>query len=286
MPIAATSLATTSMPAVAPLRRRRAVCDSASTYRDSRRRPLRDQCGPAEAPLTLLLNDSPMATLLATPESLESLALGHAYTAGWISRADQVTEVRLARLRHGLAVHLSVAPRLEAQALALRRAGPSLSSCGACGLAEEGQLLAGLRRLPARSPLPAAALRRGLEALGAHSAPGLHLALGLDARGRPLALGRDIGRHNALDRVIGEGLRRAADPGWHFAALLVSSRCSLELVHKAVRAGVATLATLALPSDMAVEVARACDLNLICCHRGRDLELLSGQAPDNEEDLL
>lgn len=286
MPIAATSLATPPMPAMAPLRRRQAVCDSAPTYRDSRRRPLRDHGGPCEAPLTLLLNDSPMATLLATPESLESLALGHAYTAGWIGRADQVTEVRLARLRHGLAVHLSVAPRLEAQALVLRRAAPSLSSCGACGLAEEGQLLAGLRRLPARSPLSAAALRRGLEALSAHSAQGLHLALGLDARGRPLALGRDIGRHNALDRVIGEGLRRAVEPGQHFAALLVSSRCSLELVHKAVRAGVSTLATLALPSDMAVEVARACDLNLICCHRGRDLELLSGQAPDTPENLL
>ncbi|MBF8223346.1 formate dehydrogenase accessory sulfurtransferase FdhD [Halomonas sp. 328] len=285
MPITATSLVTTPAPAAAPLRRR-ARFDGAATYRDSRRRPLRDQSGPCEAPLTLLLNDRPMATLLATPESLEPLALGHAYTAGWITRADQVTEVRLARLRHGLAVHLSVAPRIEAQALALRRAAPSLSSCGACGLAEEGQLLAGLRRLPARPPLAAAALRRGLEALNTHSAPGLHLALGLDAGGRPLTLGRDIGRHNALDRVIGEGLRRGRDPGRHFAALLVSSRCSLELVHKAVRAGITTLATLALPSDMAVEVARACDLNLICCHRGRDLELLSGQAPDTPENLL
>lgn len=241
-------------------------------YDDQRGRALRDFGDPAEQPITLTLNDTAMVTLLATPESLESLALGHAFTAGWIERAAQVEAIELSRLRHGLSVRLSVAPRIAERAARLQRGGPSVSSCGACGVAEEAQLMFGLTRLPARPPLTAAALERGLEALKQGGRAGLHTALGLDAHGGVRFTGVDIGRHNALDRVIGAGLDAVDMP----AAVLLSSRCSLELVQKSVRAGITTLATLALPSALAVEIARACELNLVCCHRGRRLELLSG----------
>ncbi|WP_136069284.1 formate dehydrogenase accessory sulfurtransferase FdhD [Modicisalibacter radicis] len=241
-------------------------------YDDQRDRPLRAFGDPAEQPITLALNDTAMVTLLATPEALEPLALGHAFTAGWIERAAQVEAIELSHLRHGLSVRLSVAPRLVERAAGLKRGGPSVSSCGACGVAEEAQLMFGLTRLPAHPPLAVAALERGLEALNRSGRAGLHTALGLDEHGEVRFTGVDIGRHNALDRVIGAGLEAAAMP----AAILLSSRCSLELVQKCVRAGIPTLATLALPSALAVEIARACELNLVCCHRGRRLELLSG----------
>ncbi|WP_458526930.1 formate dehydrogenase accessory sulfurtransferase FdhD [Onishia taeanensis] len=249
---------------------------SASTdYDDRRETPLRDWQGPQERPITLLLNDTAMVSVLATPESLEPLALGHAFTAGWIDSIDQVHGVRLARLRHGLSVALTVAPSVVARAEAARRPAASVSSCGACGMADEAPLMAGLRRLEARPPLPGEALRRGLGELEARARRGQHGALGLGGGGQVVREGWDIGRHNALDRVIGEGLRRGRMPD----AVLLSSRCSLELVQKMVRAGIATLATLSHPSAMAVEVARACGLNLVCCHRGRRLELISGHAP-------
>ncbi|WP_084173291.1 formate dehydrogenase accessory sulfurtransferase FdhD [Modicisalibacter zincidurans] len=244
----------------------------ADGYDDQRARPLRDFGDPAEQPVTLTLNDTAMVTLLASPESLEPLALGHAFTAGWIERAAQVEAIELSHLRHGLSVRLSVAPRIAERAARLQRGGPSVSSCGACGVAEEAQLMFGLTRLPAHPPLAADALQRGFEALSQGGRAGLHTALGLDENGEVIFSGVDIGRHNALDRVIGAGLAARAMP----VAVLLSSRCSLELVQKSVRAGIATLATLALPSALAVEVARACELNLICCHRGRRLELLSG----------
>ena len=247
-------------------------------YDDCRAAPLREWQGPQERPVTLRLNDTAMLSLLATPEALEPLALGHAFTAGWIDDIAQVEGVQLARLRHGLAVTLRVPPARAARAEQSRRPGASVSSCGACGMADEAQLMAGLRRLEARPPLASQALRRGLGELEARARRGQHGALGLDATGRAALEGWDIGRHNALDRVIGEGLRRERMPD----AVLLSSRCSLELVQKAVRAGISTLATLSHPSAMAVEVARACGLNLICCHRGRRLELISGHAPDEE----
>lgn len=245
---------------------------AASRYDDQRDRPLRTLDGPQEQPLTLSLNDTAMVTLLATPEALEPLALGHAFTAGWIERAEQVEDIRVSRLRHGQLVRLSVSSQVEARAASLQRAGASVSSCGACGVAEESQLMQGLKRLPSCAPLPPWALMRGVESLQRHARAGLHMALALDGDGEVVARGVDIGRHNALDRVIGEGLVHGEMP----AAVLLSSRCSMELVQKTVRAGITTLATLSLPSALAVEIARACDLNLICCHRGRHLERLSG----------
>ncbi|WP_192035098.1 formate dehydrogenase accessory sulfurtransferase FdhD [Halomonas sp. YLGW01] len=256
----------------------RNIPSASAGYDDRREAPLRDWQGPQERPITLLLNDTAMVSLLATPESLEPLALGHAFTAGWIDSIDQVHAVQLARLRHGLSVALEVAPSVAARAEAGRRPAASVSSCGACGMVDEAQLMAGLKRLEARPPLPSEALRRGLAELEARARRGQHGALGLEASGSVVMDGWDIGRHNALDRVIGEGLRRGRMPD----AVLLSSRCSLELVQKTVRAGITTLATLSLPSAMAVEVARACGLNLICCHRGRRLELISGHAPDEE----
>ncbi|QJQ95803.1 MULTISPECIES: formate dehydrogenase accessory sulfurtransferase FdhD [Halomonadaceae] len=243
-----------------------------SCYDDQRKRPLRALDGPYEQPLTLSLNDTAMVTLLATPEALEPLAMGHAFTAGWIERADQVEGIHLSRLRHGLAVRLDVAPRLVERAASLQRAGASVSSCGACGVAEESQLMLGLTRLPAQPALAPSALALGVDTLQRLIVRGQHTALALDEEGQVLARGVDIGRHNALDRVIGDTLVRGVTP----AAVLLSSRCSLELVQKTVRAGIGTLATLSLPSALAVEVARTCDLNLICCHRGRRLERLSG----------
>ncbi|WP_024952955.1 MULTISPECIES: formate dehydrogenase accessory sulfurtransferase FdhD [Cobetia] len=245
-----------------------------ASYQDARDIPLRELEGPAELPVSLALNDTPMGTLLASPEALEPLALGHAFTAGWITRRDDVTAIRLSRLRHGLAVRLEVSESLARSAERHQRRESSVSSCGACGVQDEAELMAGLTRLPPRAALSPAALMRGLDRLERASRRGMHLALGLAADGALTAQGADIGRHNALDRVIGMSL----DSGVWPEALLVSSRCSLELVQKTIRAHIPTLVTLAVPSRLAVETARACDLNLVCAHRGQRLELLSGHA--------
>ncbi|WP_158772564.1 formate dehydrogenase accessory sulfurtransferase FdhD [Cobetia sp. L2A1] len=241
-------------------------------YQDARDLPLRELEGPLELPVSLALNDTPMGTLLASPEALEPLALGHAFTAGWITRRDDVTAIHLSRLRHGLAVRLDVSESLARNGAHHQRRESSVSSCGACGVQDEAELMAGLTRLSPRAALSPVALVRGLERLDRASRRGMHLALGLAADGSLTAQGADIGRHNALDRVIGMSL----DSGIWPEALLVSSRCSLELVQKTIRARIPTLVTLAVPSRLAVETARACDLNLICAHRGQRLELLSG----------
>ncbi|ALM52731.1 formate dehydrogenase accessory sulfurtransferase FdhD [Halomonas huangheensis] len=235
---------------------------------------LRELQGPVELPVSLALNDMAMGTILATPDALEPLALGHAFSEGWIQRRDQVSAIQLSRLRHGLAVRLDVSESLARQAQQHRRVAASVSSCGACGASDEAQLFAGLHRLGPQPAVPSSSIVKAVERLASLRRPGLHVALGVSEQGEMLSCGHDIGRHNALDRVIGHALDSDEWP----RALVISSRCSVELVQKTVHAGIATLVTLAVPSRLALEVARACDLNLICANRGHQLELLSGQA--------
>ncbi|GEN22243.1 sulfurtransferase FdhD [Halomonas cupida] len=244
-------------------------------YVDLTGQALRDHQGPTELPVSLALNDTAMGTLLATPDVLEPLALGHAFSEGWIQHRSQVTDIRLSRLRHGLAVRLEVPPSVVRQAEPHRRVETSVSSCGACGANEEAQLFSGLKRLGPQPALAASVIESAVARLASMRCPGLHVAVGVSEQGDLLSCGHDIGRHNALDRVIGHSL----DSGIWPAAIVISSRCSVELVQKTVHAGIATLVTLAVPSRLALEVARACDLNLVCANRGHQLELLSGQLP-------
>ncbi|WP_110656572.1 formate dehydrogenase accessory sulfurtransferase FdhD [Salinicola halimionae] len=227
--------------------------------------------GPRESPVSIVFNDTAYATVLATPDQLEPLAVGFAFSEGVIDRYSDIEAIEIETSRHGFRVRLRVAERIARRAGSQARATLSTSGCGACGVQEESQLLFGLTRLPAMTLPAVEVLSAGLGALQAESAPGVHLALGISGVGEITTVGRDIGRHNALDKVIGASLIAGIMP----ALVMMSSRCSLELVQKSVRARIPALATLSYPSRLAVEVARTCNLTLINCHRGKRLELLS-----------
>lgn len=242
-----------------------------ASYDDASTLSLDTLPGPQESPVSIVFNDTAYATVLATPDQLEALAVGFAFSEGVIDRYADVGAIAVETSRHGFRVRLQVAERIARRAGSQARATLSTSGCGACGVQEESQLLFGLTRLPVAALPPVESLGSGLEALRTESSPGVHLALGLSEPGRIATVGRDIGRHNALDKVIGESLMAGLMP----ALVMTSSRCSLELVQKSVRARIPALATLSYPSRLAVEVARTCNLTLINCHRGRRLELLS-----------
>jgi FdhD protein len=245
--------------------------DSSIAFDDASVLSLDTLPGPQESPVSIVFNDTAYATVLATPDQFEPLAVGFAFSEGMIDRYSDVDAIEVETSRHGFRVRLRVAERIARRAGSQARATLSTSGCGACGVQEESQLLFGLTRLPAMTLPAVEVLSAGLEALQAESAPGVHLALGISEAGEIMTVGRDIGRHNALDKVIGASLIAGALP----ALVMTSSRCSLELVQKSVRARIPALATLSYPSRLAVEVARSCNLTLINCHRGKRLELLS-----------
>ncbi|MGJ8526218.1 Sulfur carrier protein FdhD [Halomonadaceae bacterium LMG 33818] len=245
---------------------------------DYRNKPAQDIHGPEEVPVTLALNEVEYATSLVTPSCLEAWAIGFCYTEGLIENAAQVDTIEKEPLRHGWLVRLRVDARLADMASRQRRVGTSVSSCGRCGSASETVMMLGLKQLAPQPMITESVLQVGLRQLSDQRRSGMHVALGVykNEHGEAAApvTGFDIGRHNALDKLIGQVYRGNLPLP---SVVIMSSRCSLELVQKVIRANIPALATLAIPSTLAIETARLCGLQLYYCHRGERIELLSGR---------
>jgi FdhD protein len=217
---------------------------------------------------------------MRTPGHDLELAVGFLFTEGVIVAREQVAGVRacgggnVARvdLHAGVAVELS---RLE-------RHFYTSSSCGVCGKASlEAVRVCSRNRLPEGRPVvESAVIHRLPEALRAAQAVfdrtgGLHAAALFDANGNLLCLREDVGRHNALDKLIGAQFLAGRTPLWE-DVLLVSGRASFELVQKAAVAGIPILAAVGAPSSLAVSLAREDGLTVLGFVRQDRFNIYSG----------
>lgn len=214
-----------------------------------------------EVPVWLEVNGVPTVTWMCTPELLEELALGWLHGEGFISALD---DVHLRPCATDLGFWAEV-PADRVTAVAAERRRPVLASgCGAVST-----LLADPSSVPAEPPRgtpPGVEVLRArfkeLFALGSRyqETGGVHAAALTDG-GALFHHAEDIGRHNAVDKVLGSALlaRRAV----RGLGLLVTGRISAELAHKAARAELAWVATPSVPSTLAVEVARRCGMTLV-----------------------
>lgn len=218
-----------------------------------------------EVPVAFVVNGRPFSVMLATPLDLEDFALGFCLTEGVIAAAHELQGMEAERDARGLSVYVSV-PRTRSEALAGR--GKALAGRTGCGLCGETMIENALRPVPAVSStarFSAGALQAALLALPAGQqlnaiTGAVHAAAFADAQGRVLLLREDVGRHNALDKLIGALLREGLDPAAGF--VLMSSRASYELVHKAATAGIPLLAAVSAPTALAVDTAIAAGLTL------------------------
>jgi FdhD protein len=208
----------------------------------------------------------PVAVTMRTPGDDLDLAAGFLFTEGVIAGAQDLVElVQLGRN----AVLGVLRPEVEVDEEALSRHSFVSSSCGACGKRLlESVRVAARHRAPAAFPrvepevvhrLPEA-LRPAQEEFGRTG--GIHASGLFDTGGRLLALREDVGRHNALDKLIGAELRANRMP-LHDRLVLVSGRVGFELVQKAAMAGVPLLGAVGAPSSMAVDLARQTGLTLV-----------------------
>ena len=236
---------------------------------------------PIEAPVAIETNGIAYAVMMATPVDLEDFVTGFLMAEG-LAAADEVGEVVLHEVESGewgsghvARVNLPadrLGPILER---ARRRVGDS--SCGICGI--EG-VEAALRPLPAlqrRSEASPEAIGRALGALRDRQPLGrqtraTHAAAFCSEDGAVLAVREDVGRHNALDKLVGHLAREGGDPAAGF--IIMTSRCSYELVEKTVRAGCPLLVTISAPTDLAVRRARAVGLSLAVVARDDSMLLV------------
>ena len=245
---------------------------------------------PVETPVAIELNGVAYAVMMASPCDLEDFITGFLLSEG-LAEAGEIGEIVLHPAEGGsgivartnLPAH-RIAPVMER---ARRRLGDS--SCGICGLESIDMAL---RPLPPLEPaaLPesqavARALRdlRDAQVLG-HATGATHAAAFCALDGALLVLREDVGRHNALDKVIGALARSGHTASQGF--LVVSSRASYELVEKAVRAGCPLLVAISAPTSLAVDRARAAGLALAVIARDDSMLWVSGPALLPEQNWL
>lgn len=219
-----------------------------------------------EIALAIAYNGLSQAVMMVSPNDLEDFVHGFSLGAGLIDSIDDIYDVSLTTHGDAMAAEVQVSNRAFWALKDQRRQLAGNTGCGLCGVEALDQALPDLPVL-APAPLPPAAhlehLRERVNAvqeIGRRSGA-LHAALFVDAAGAIRLCREDIGRHNALDKLIGALKRQRLDLAGGFA--VVTSRCSLELIHKAVRAGLSTLVSLSAPTALTVQWAREHNLNLI-----------------------
>ncbi|PWB32555.1 formate dehydrogenase accessory sulfurtransferase FdhD [Pseudomonas sp. SDI] len=219
-----------------------------------------------EVALAIAFNGISQAVMLVSPTDLEDFVVGFSIGSGIVASADEIYDVKLSGSGSALHAEVEIASRAFWNLKHQRRQLAGTSGCGLCGVEAVEQALPELAVLPG-APLPPVHWLDGLrqrigdfQPLGQHCGA-VHAALFMNADGE-LLLGReDIGRHNALDKLIGAIERQQLATAGGLA--IVTSRCSLELIQKVLRAGIQTLVSLSSPTGLALQWARRHNLNLI-----------------------
>ncbi len=224
----------------------------------------------AEVPVSIIVNGIGHAVMMASPQDLTDFAYGFALTDGLVHQPSDILSVEEHGTAPGILLKLELAPHRFAPFAERVRSATGTSGCGICGITNLEQALRSLPPLEVKSATTSAAIFRALGALPRHqllnAATGaVHAAAFCSTDGDILAVREDIGRHNAFDKLIGHLLRSRVEPSSGF--VLLTSRCSYELVEKAVMAGIPALVTISAPTTLAIERARSCDLLLVCLAR-------------------
>ena len=239
-----------------------------SRYRDGHYGREQDQVA-EECPVALVFNGISHAVMMATPTELEQLAIGFALSEGIVAHRKEIYALELEAACEGFSVQLEIAQPAFMALKSRRRALAGRTGCGICGIESLTMLDLKPERLPAHLPplaLGAQAIARasaGLrqaQQLMAHTG-GVHAAAWCDLAGNILCVHEDVGRHNALDKLIGHLADSRVDVRSGF--VFMSSRASYELVRKAARLQLPVLATISAPTTLAVQMAEQAGICLL-----------------------
>lgn len=214
-----------------------------------------------EAPIAIEINGIGYAVMMATPADLADYAMGFLLSEQIIAEPAELTGVDFQPVANGgWMLRLTVSSGRAAPLIERTRLRLAEGSCGLCGIESLEQVLRPLEPLTARIAVAEAAIFAAAAALRDHQPLGratgaAHAAAFCDPSGKIAVVREDVGRHNALDKLIGTLARRGVSPAEGF--ILLSARCSFELVQKAIIAGCPVLATISAASTLAIEQARA-----------------------------
>ncbi len=219
---------------------------------------------PEEVPVALLINSTSYAVMMATPADLEDFAVGFALSEGLVAHASHVGNVLVMPSGDGFSVDLAIAEDKLIRERMISRSIEGRVGCGLCGIEDMADAI----RMPdgkLHAPkLNAAAVAKAFDALPLQQPMNtlnrtVHAAAFCSVDGAILLVREDVGRHNALDKLIGGMARTHLKPE---GFVLMSSRCSFELVQKCASVGIGALATVSAPTALALKLANQAGLHL------------------------
>jgi FdhD protein len=238
-----------------------------------------------EEPLELRVNGAAITVTMRTPGSDVELAQGFLLTEGVIGERDDIARVEYCRgagpdgANTYNVLDVTLAPDVSMPDIDVTRNFYTTSSCGVCGKGSIDAVRTISRHSPGDDPTVVASqtisampdrLRSAQRVFA--STGGLHGAALFDADGSMLVVREDIGRHNAVDKVIGWAVEQRRIP-LSGTVLLVSGRASFELTQKAIMAGIPVLAAVSAPSSLAVDLASQAGLTLVAFLRGESMNV-------------
>lgn len=230
-----------------------------------------------EVPVALIFNGISHAVMLATPLDLEDFALGFGLTEGLLANAGELYGVDVLPDPAGMRIEMEVSSACFARLKDRRRSMAGRTGCGLCGTESLEQVeppLAALARCD--TPLSPPAIATALQAMTSHQAlqqrtGATHAAAWCSLDGAITLVREDVGRHNALDKLVGAMVEAGVDPRDGFCC--ITSRASVEMVRKAVATGITALIAVSAPTARAVATARRAGLALAGFARRDDLVL-------------
>jgi FdhD protein len=220
-----------------------------------------------ETPVAMVYNGVSHAVMLASPLQLADFGIGFSLTEGIVAALDELHDLRVENGEHGFEVQMGVAPRAFAALRERRRNLAGRTGCGLCGTESLAQAIRPMPPVAPAAPVSARVIAAAFRELNArqylHALTGaVHAAAWIHRDSGELALVReDVGRHNAVDKLVGALAREARSPVSGF--LLATSRASYEIVHKAAAVGISLVAAISAPTALAVRIARSAGVTLV-----------------------
>lgn len=221
-----------------------------------------------EIPVAMVYNGVSHAVMMASPCDLEDFALGFSLSEGILQRPDQLFALEIQVSTDGISVGMRIAGDRFARLQEQRRNMVGRTGCGLCGTESLAHVARSIAQVTPQGVPSDKAVQAALQALKNHQPLQLqtgatHGAAWCNNQGQIIVAREDVGRHNALDKLIGARIREHADKAFADGFALISSRASFEMVQKSASVGVASLVAVSAPTALAIREARSSGMNLI-----------------------
>ena len=221
-----------------------------------------------EVPVAMVYNGVSHAVMMASPCDLEDFGLGFSLTEGILDRPEQLFQLDVVAGEQGISLEMHVAGECFARLKEQRRNMAGRTGCGLCGTESLAHAVRAIRQVPHHAPPDDRSVQAALKGLRQHQplqseTGATHGAAWCDIEGRIQMVREDVGRHNALDKLIGARIARHGAHAFHDGFALISSRASFEIVQKSASVGVSCLVAVSAATGLAVRQANEAGMTLI-----------------------